>query len=323
MQLLSLVVPCFNEEATIQTFYDEVMKYEDRIDAELEFCFIDDGSTDRTIEILRDLHKKDSRVHYVSFSRNFGKEAGLYAGLSMAKGDYVATMDVDLQDPPALLPDMWRLLHDPIEDYDCVATKRTTRKGEPAIRSFFARQFYKIINKLSKTQIVDGARDFRMMSRQMVNAIVADGEYNRFSKGIFSWVGFKTKWLSYENIESQGDPVDEFANQLSLLGANNALASQQPSAAPEEADVRCAASPVASGGVVALTGVGSQGVVNQPCRTIEAQNAAVLLHVGKPAFLPVGHFFSSEPYSRKILWVPSRNACSSSLISYPSAVSIS
>lgn len=201
MQLLSLVVPCFNEEATIQTFYDEVMKYEDRIDAELEFCFIDDGSTDRTIEILRDLHKKDSRVHYVSFSRNFGKEAGLYAGLSMAKGDYVATMDVDLQDPPALLPDMWRLLHDPIEDYDCVATKRTTRKGEPAIRSFFARQFYKIINKLSKTQIVDGARDFRMMSRQMVNAIVADGEYNRFSKGIFSWVGFKTKWLSYENIE--------------------------------------------------------------------------------------------------------------------------
>lgn len=201
MQLLSLVVPCFNEEATIQTFYDEVMKYEDRIDAELEFCFIDDGSTDRTIEILRDLHKKDSRVHYVSFPRNFGKEAGLYAGLSMAKGDYVATMDVDLQDPPALLPDMWRLLHDPIEDYDCVATKRTTRKGEPAIRSFFARQFYKIINKLSKTQIVDGARDFRMMSRQMVNAIVADGEYNRFSKGIFSWVGFKTKWLSYENIE--------------------------------------------------------------------------------------------------------------------------
>ena len=201
MQLLSLVVPCFNEEATIQTFYDEVMKYEDRIDAELEFCFIDDGSTDRTIEILRDLHKKDSRVHYVSFSRNFGKEAGLYAGLSMAKGDYVATMDVDLQDPPALLPDMWRLLHDPIEDYDCVATKRTTRKGEPAIRSFFARQFYKIINKLSKTQIVDGARDFRMMSRQMVNAIVADGEYNRFSKGIFSWVGFRTRYIPYENVE--------------------------------------------------------------------------------------------------------------------------
>lgn len=201
MQLLSLVVPCFNEEATIQTFYDEVMKYEDRIDAELEFCFIDDGSTDRTIEILRDLHKKDSRVHYVSFSRNFGKEAGLYAGLSMVKGDYIATMDVDLQDPPSLLPDMWCLLHDPIEDYDCVATKRTTRKGEPVVRSFFARQFYKIINKLSKTQIVDGARDFRMMSRQMVNAIVADGEYNRFSKGIFSWVGFKTKWLSYENVE--------------------------------------------------------------------------------------------------------------------------
>ena len=199
--MISLIIPCFNEEESLPLFYPEATSVLRQMNCDYELIFVNDGSRDRTLEILKELSEKDPHVIYLSFSRNFGKEAGLYAGLSMAKGDYVATMDVDLQDPPALLPDMWRLLHDPIEDYDCVATKRTTRKGEPAIRSFFARQFYKIINKLSKTQIVDGVRDFRMMSRQMVNAIVAAGEYNRFSKGIFSWVGFKTKWLSYENIE--------------------------------------------------------------------------------------------------------------------------
>lgn len=196
---ISLVVPCYNEEATIEIFYQEVLKYEDQIDAKLEFCFVDDGSKDRTIKILRDLSQQDERVHYVSFSRNFGKEAGLYAGLELATGDYVATMDVDLQDPPYLLPEMYRLVKE--EGYDCVATKRSTRKGEPVIRSFFARMFYRIINRMSDTEIVDGARDYRFMTRQMVNAIIADGEYNRFSKGIFSWVGFNTKWLSYENIE--------------------------------------------------------------------------------------------------------------------------
>ncbi|MGM9953171.1 MAG: glycosyltransferase family 2 protein [Intestinibaculum porci] len=198
-ETISLVVPCYNEEATIEIFYHEVLKYEKQMPAQLEFCFVDDGSSDRTIAILRKLAAQDSRVHYVSFSRNFGKEAGLYAGLELATGDYVATMDVDLQDPPYLLPEMYRSVKE--EGYDCVATKRSTRKGEPVVRSFFARMFYRIINRMSDTEIVDGARDYRFMSRQMVNAIIEDGEYNRFSKGIFSWVGFNTKWLSYENIE--------------------------------------------------------------------------------------------------------------------------
>ena len=198
-ETISLVVPCYNEEATIEIFYHEVLKYEKQMPAQLEFCFVDDGSSDRTIAILRKLAAQDSRVHYVSFSRNFGKEAGLYAGLELSTGDYVATMDVDLQDPPYLLPEMYRIVKE--EGYDCVATKRSTRKGEPVIRSFFARMFYRIINRMSDTEIVDGARDYRFMSRQMVNAIIEDGEYNRFSKGIFSWVGFNTKWLSYENIE--------------------------------------------------------------------------------------------------------------------------
>lgn len=198
-ETISLVVPCYNEEATIEIFYHEVLKYEKQMPAQLEFCFVDDGSSDRTIAILRKLAAQDARVHYVSFSRNFGKEAGLYAGLKLATGDYVATMDVDLQDPPYLLPEMYRIVKE--EGYDCVATKRSTRKGEPVVRSFFARMFYRIINRMSDTEIVDGARDYRFMSRQMVNAIIEDGEYNRFSKGIFSWVGFNTKWLSYENIE--------------------------------------------------------------------------------------------------------------------------
>lgn len=198
-ETISLVVPCYNEEATIEIFYHEVLKYEKQIPAQLEFCFVDDGSSDRTIAILRKLAAQDSRVHYVSFSRNFGKEAGLYAGLELSTGDYVVTMDVDLQDPPYLLPEMYRIVKE--EGYDCVATKRSTRKGEPVVRSFFARMFYRIINRMSDTEIVDGARDYRFMSRQMVNAIIEDGEYNRFSKGIFSWVGFNTKWLSYENIE--------------------------------------------------------------------------------------------------------------------------
>lgn len=199
MDKLSIVVPCFNEESTIPIFYNTVEKIKKQIDADVEYCFVDDGSKDKTLTILRDLSKKSESVHYISFSRNFGKEAALYAGLKMAKGDYVVTMDVDLQDPPALLPKMWNILHE--SDYDCVATRRLTRKGEPPIRSFFARLFYKIINELSDTEIVDGARDYRMMTRQMVNAVIQDSEYNRFSKGIFSWVGFHTKWLAYENVE--------------------------------------------------------------------------------------------------------------------------
>ena len=202
MELLSIVVPCFNEDATIPIFYETVEKIKTQIPAEVEYCFIDDGSRDRTLPILRELNKKSGGyVHYRSFSRNFGKEAALYAGLKMAKGDYIVTMDVDLQDPPSLLPEMWKILHHPESDYDCVPTRRTTRKGEPPNRSFFARLFYRLINELSDTEIVDGARDYRMMTRQMVDAVIHDSEYNRFSKGIFSWVGFHTKWLDYENVE--------------------------------------------------------------------------------------------------------------------------
>ena len=164
-----------------------------------EFIFVNDGSKDKTLSVLKDLSKKDSRVKFISFSRNFGKEAAMYAGLKNSKGDYVAIMDADLQDPPALLPEMYDAIVK--EGYDSVATRRVTRKGEPVIRSFFARMFYKIINKISKADIVDGARDFRLMTRQMVDAIVSMEEYNRFSKGIFGWIGFDTKWLEYENVE--------------------------------------------------------------------------------------------------------------------------
>ena len=193
--LISLVVPCYNEEESLPIFYKEASKIAQQMGishgADFEFIFVDDGSKDRTLQIARELHRKDARVRYISFSRNFGKEAGIYAGLKAAKGDYVATMDADLQDPPSLLPEMLELLLS--GEYDCAATRRTTREGEPPVRSWFAKKFYQIINKLSDTEIVDGARDFRLMSRKMTDAVLSMTEYNRFSKGIFSWVGFKTK----------------------------------------------------------------------------------------------------------------------------------
>lgn len=203
-KLLSAIVPCYNEEEAIPYFYDEMIKTigvfnEKYPDVEFEMLFIDDGSTDDTMGVVKKLRKKDQRVRFVSFSRNFGKEAGIYAGLEKSKGDYVVIMDADLQDPPALLPDMYSAIVD--EGYDSAATRRVTRKGEPKIRSFFARMFYRLINKLSKTEVVDGARDYRIMTRQMVNAILSVQEYNRFTKGIYGWVGFKTKWLEYENVE--------------------------------------------------------------------------------------------------------------------------
>ena len=201
--LLSIVVPCYNEQEALPYFYKEICRVAEEMKsshgADFEFIFVDDGSKDKTLSIARELHKQDARVRYISFSRNFGKEAGILAGLKAAKGDYVAMMDADLQDPPALLPQMLDALLE--EDYDCAATRRTNRKGEPPIRSFFARMFYKIINRLSDADIVDGARDYRLMRRRMVDAILALPEYNRFSKGIFGWVGFKTKWLEYVNVE--------------------------------------------------------------------------------------------------------------------------
>lgn len=202
MKLLSVIVPCYNEEENVPYFYEELLKQEAALlkrEIELEIIYIDDGSKDGTVAEVKKLHEKDTRVHMVSFSRNFGKEAGIYAGLKKAKGDLVVLMDADLQDPPALLPEMVSAILD--EGFDSVATRRMTRKGEPIIRSFFARRFYRLINKISGTEIVDGARDYRLMTRAVVDSILSMTEYNRFTKGIFGWVGFKTKWLSYENIE--------------------------------------------------------------------------------------------------------------------------
>lgn len=197
---LTLVVPAYNEQDAIPLFYEEAMRVEGELPGvEVEYLFIDDGSRDQTMEVLRQLHAQDPRVHYVSFSRNFGKEAAIYAGLENAKGDYVAILDADLQDPPSLLPEMLHAIQE--EGYDCVGSRRVTRKGEPPIRSFFARMFYRIMNKISSADIVDGARDFQLMNRKVVNSILSMGEYNRFSKGIFGWVGFRKKWLEYENIE--------------------------------------------------------------------------------------------------------------------------
>lgn len=200
MKKITVIVPCYNEQEALPLFYEEIIKVSKEMNhMEFEYLFVNDGSKDKTLEILRDLSKKDKRVRYVSFSRNFGKEAAMYAGLKNSTGDYVTLMDADLQDPPSLLPEMYRLIEE--EGYDCVGTRRVTRKGEPPIRSFFARMFYKIINKMSKIEMVDGARDYRLMTRQVVDSIISLGEYNRYSKGLFSFVGFDTKWIEFENVE--------------------------------------------------------------------------------------------------------------------------
>ena len=197
---ISIIVPCFNEEESLPLFYAEMEKIKSQIDDNFEYIFVNDGSKDRTLQVLRDLNQADKNVHYLSFSRNFGKEAALYAGLKHATGDLVTVMDADLQDPPELLLTMKSML-EKNPDLDCVGTRRTTRDGEPPIRSFFAKMFYKLINRISQVEMVNGARDFRLMRRQMVDAILEVSEYNRFSKGIFAWVGFKTEYLEYKNVE--------------------------------------------------------------------------------------------------------------------------
>ena len=197
---ISIIVPCFNEEESLPLFYAEMEKIKFQLNDHFEYIFVNDGSKDRTLAILRELNQKNNSVRYLSFSRNFGKEAALYAGLKHATGDLVTVMDADLQDPPELLLTMKSML-EANPDLDCVGTRRTTREGEPLIRSFFAKMFYKLINKISQVEMVDGARDFRLMRRQMVEAILEVSEYNRFSKGIFAWVGFKTEYLEYKNVE--------------------------------------------------------------------------------------------------------------------------
>lgn len=200
MEKISVIVPCYNEEETINYFYKEITKIAEKLKKyEFEFLFIDDGSRDNTLEIIKKLSSTDKRVRYISFSRNFGKEAAMFAGLEHVDGDYVTIMDADLQDPPAMLIDMLDIIKK--DGYDVVGTRRVTRKGEPPIRSFFARCFYKIINKMSKIEMVDGARDYRLMKRQVVDSILLLQEYNRYSKGLFSFVGYNTKWLEYENVK--------------------------------------------------------------------------------------------------------------------------
>lgn len=204
MKLVSIVVPCYNEQEVLPMFYEEITKVTDQMSKDypeltFEYLFIDDGSKDKTLKIFHSLADKDKRVRYISFSRNFGKESGMYAGLKNAKGDYIVVMDADLQHPPSFLPQMYSYVRN--GEFDCATTRRVSRKGESKVRSWFARKFYKIMNKISQTEIVDGAQDFRFMSRQMVDAILDMSEYNRFSKGIFSWVGFKTRYIEYENVE--------------------------------------------------------------------------------------------------------------------------
>ena len=199
MYKLSIIVPCYNEEETVEIFYQETQKVIKQLQCDYEFLFVNDGSKDKTLQKLRFLSQKDANVRYLSFSRNFGKESALFAGLKAATGDLITVMDADLQDPPELLPEMVKAIFD--EGYDCVGTRRTTRDGEPVIRSFFARMFYRIVNRIGEVEMVDGARDFRLMTRQMVDSILELSEYNRFSKGLFSWVGYKTKYLTFENRE--------------------------------------------------------------------------------------------------------------------------
>ena len=199
MEKISIIVPCYNEEEALPLFYKEINKVSETMDEEFEFIFVNDGSKDKTLEVIKNLSTLDKRCKYINFSRNFGKESAMYAGLELSTGNYITLMDADLQDPPRLLPKMLKLIKE--EGYDSVGTRRVTRKGEPPIRSFFARMFYKIINKMSKVEMVDGARDYRLMTRQMTDAIINLKEYNRYSKGLFSFVGFNTKWLEYENVQ--------------------------------------------------------------------------------------------------------------------------
>ncbi len=200
MDRITIIVPCYNEEEVLPKLYEEIKKIRKIMpEQQLELLLVDDGSRDRTLELAKELAAEDPLVQYLSFSRNFGKEAAMYAGLENAGGDYVVFMDADLQDPPALLPEMYRAVTE--EGYDSAATRRVTRKGEPPIRSFFARMFYKLMNRFSTTEVMDGARDYRLMNRKFVNGLLQLKEYNRFSKGLFGWVGFKTKWLEYENVE--------------------------------------------------------------------------------------------------------------------------
>ena len=226
MEIISVIIPCYNEEAALPYFFKEIRKVSDNLSDTynlcFEFIFVDDGSKDKTLSLLHQFVREDQRTRYISFSRNFGKEAAMYAGFFHAKGDYVVLMDADLQHPPAMLEEMYLCIKQ--EAFDVAAARRISRKGEPPIRSFFARRFYHLINKISKAEFVDGASDFRMLSRKAVHALLEIGEYNRFSKGIFGWIGFKTKWIPYENVERVAGETNWSFGRLLLYSLDGIIA---------------------------------------------------------------------------------------------------
>lgn len=220
---ISVVVPCYNEQGALPFYYDKMKEVMALLpELSFEIIIVDDGSTDGTLETAKQLAKSDERIRYISFSRNFGKEAAMYAGLKNASGKYTAIMDADLQDPPEMLPEMYRVITE--EGYDAVGTRRVTRKGEPPVRSFFARKFYKIMSRISKANMVDGARDYRLMNRKYVDALLSLGEYNRFSKGLFGWVGFKVKWLEFENVNRIAGETKWSFGQLFLYSLDGIVA---------------------------------------------------------------------------------------------------
>ncbi|MFR2032730.1 MAG: glycosyltransferase family 2 protein [Agathobacter sp.] len=220
---ISVVVPCYNEQGALPFYYDKMKEVMALLpELSFEIIIVDDGSTDGTLETAKQLAKSDDRIRYISFSRNFGKEAAMYAGLKNASGKYTAIMDADLQDPPEMLPKMYRVITE--EGYDAVGTRRVTRKGEPPVRSFFARKFYKIMSRISKANMVDGARDYRLMNRKYVDALLSLGEYNRFSKGLFGWVGFKVKWLEFENVNRIAGETKWSFGQLFLYSLDGIVA---------------------------------------------------------------------------------------------------
>lgn len=220
---ISVVVPCYNEQGALPFYYDKMKEVMALLpELSFEIIIVDDGSTDGTLEVTKQLAKSDDRIRYISFSRNFGKEAAMYAGLKNASGKYTAIMDADLQDPPEMLPEMYRVITE--EGYDAVGTRRVTRKGEPPVRSFFARKFYKIMSRISKANMVDGARDYRLMNRKYVDALLSLGEYNRFSKGLFGWVGFKVKWLEFENVNRIAGETKWSFGQLFLYSLDGIVA---------------------------------------------------------------------------------------------------
>lgn len=220
---ISVVVPCYNEQGALPFYYDKMKEVMALLpELSFEIIIVDDGSTDGTLEVAKQLAKSDDRIRYISFSRNFGKEAAMYAGLKNASGKYTAIMDADLQDPPEMLPEMYRVITE--EGYDAVGTRRVTRKGEPPVRSFFARKFYKIMSRISKANMVDGARDYRLMNRKYVDALLSLGEYNRFSKGLFGWVGFKVKWLEFENVNRIAGETKWSFGQLFLYSLDGIVA---------------------------------------------------------------------------------------------------